>query len=396
MRLAVVVPRYGADIGGGAETLARLYAHRLAGHAEVTVLTTCALDYRTWADHFPPGESADGPVRVLRFPVPVPRDGDAFDALSAGIFDGSPTRPDAEREWMRSQGPVSPLLLEHLREHGGTYDAVLFVPYLYATTVDGLPLVADRAVLVPALHDEPPLRLGIFDDVVAGARRLVCSTPEEAALARDRFGVDDARIGLVGVGIDPPPAGDPDRARSTLGLGARPYVLCLGRIDPSKGSDMLLRAHAAYRRRRPDAPDLVMLGRPVMPLPDEPWLVAPGFVDEQTKHDALAGAVALVCPSPYESLSLVLLEAWSHGTPTLASEVSPVLVGQTRRARAGLWFADDLEYAAALDMLTANPALAGALGHAGRRFVADLRWDAVTGRLLDQVRAAVPATGAGR
>ncbi len=391
MKLAVVTPRYGPDIGGGAETLSRLYAHRLAEHADVTVLTTCALEYRTWADHFPAGESADGPVRVLRFSVPAPRDGAAFDALSERLFGGRISGPDAERAWMTAQGPNSPDLLAHLSEHGAGYDAVLFVPYLYATTVDGLPLVADRAVLVPAFHDEPPLRLGIFDSVVDAAGRLVFSTPEEAALAAERFGVGPERSGIVGVGIDPPPAGDPQRGRAALGRGDRPYALYLGRIEPSKGCDVLLRAHEHYRRHRPDGLDLVMLGRPVMDLPTEPWLQTPGFVDEQTKNDAIAGATVLVCPSPYESLSLVLLEAWSHGTPTLSSEVSPVLVGQTRRAGGGLWFADDLEYAAALDLLQANPALAGALGHSGRRFVAGLTWPAVTGRLLAEIRSAASA-----
>lgn len=391
MKLAVVTPRYGPDIGGGAETLSRMYAHRLAAHAEVTVLTTCALEYRTWADHFPAGESADGPVRVRRFRVPVPRDGAAFDALSERLFGGRIAGAEAERAWMAAQGPNSPDLLAHLAAHGADYDAVVFVPYLYATTVDGLPLVGDRAVLVPAFHDEPPLRLGIFDAVVAAARRLVFSTPEEAALAADRFGVAAERTAIVGVGIDPPPAGDPERGRAALGLGDRPYALYLGRIDPSKGCDMLLRAHGHYRRHRPGGLELVMVGRPAMALPERPWLHAPGFVDEQTKHDAVAGATVLVCPSPYESLSLVLLEAWSHGTPTLSSQVSPVLVGQTRRAGAGLWFADDLEYAAALDLLQANPALAGALGHAGRRFAADLTWPAVTERLLAQVRAAAAA-----
>lgn len=387
MRVAIVVPRYGAEIGGGAETLARLYAHRLAAHAEVSVLTTRALEYRTWADHFPAGESTDGPVRVHRFSVPQPRDGAAFDRLSARVLGAAPPSPELEREWMRAQGPNSPALLAHLRERGDQYDAVLFIPYLYATTVDGLPLVADRSVLVPAFHDEPPLRLRIFDPVVAAARRLVFSTPEERALAGHRFGVADERGGIVGVGIDPPPPADPQRARRALGRPERPYALCLGRIEPSKGSDVLLRAHRRYRRRRPEGLDLVMIGRRGMDLPQAQWLQAPGFVDEQTKHDALAGASVLVCPSPYESLSLVLLEAWSHGTPTLAAEASPVLVGQTRRARAGLWFADELEYAAALDLLADNAPLAQALGWAGRRFALAHDWDSITERLLEHLRA---------
>ena len=57
-RVALVVQRYGAEVNGGAEQLARRIASLLRDDLDVTVLTTCALDYRTWADHYPPGETA--------------------------------------------------------------------------------------------------------------------------------------------------------------------------------------------------------------------------------------------------------------------------------------------------------------------------------------------------
>ena len=49
-RLAIGVHRYGEEVGGGAEAHARAIGIRLADEVDVTVLTTCALDYRTWAD----------------------------------------------------------------------------------------------------------------------------------------------------------------------------------------------------------------------------------------------------------------------------------------------------------------------------------------------------------
>ena len=55
MRLAVIVQRYGADLNGGAELHARYIAERLSRHAEVEVLTTCARDYVSWRNEFPPG-----------------------------------------------------------------------------------------------------------------------------------------------------------------------------------------------------------------------------------------------------------------------------------------------------------------------------------------------------
>lgn len=389
-RLAIVVPRYGEAVNGGAETLAREYAQRLRPHVDVTVLTTCALDYRTWEDHFPAGQHAEDGVRVIRFPVPIPRDVRVFDALSARVLTG-PSTHDEQLAWMNAQGPVSPGLEEHLRLHGAGYDGILFIPYLYATTFRGLPLVAERSVLVGAFHEEPPVKLGIFDNIVAQARVVVASTPEERDLAKERFEVSGPRLHIVGAGIDPVTECDPDSFSESLGL-MNDYVLALGRIDPSKGSADLITMHRQYREARPYGLDLVLVGRSVMDLPDDPWLHAVGFVDEAAKHEAIAGCTALVSASPFESLSLVLLEAWAHGRPTIVTTTSDVLLGQTRRAGGGLWFESAAEYGACLDLLAARAPIAWSLGRAGWRFSRQLDWDAVILRLL----AALPGSPAPR
>jgi len=380
LKVAIVTPRYGREVGGGAERLARDYATRLAGRMSVEVLTTCALDYRTWADHFPPGASEEDGVLVHRFRVSAPRDEESFDSLSGRVLGAGPTHRRDEERWMDAQGPNAPGLLEHLAREGDRYDAVLFIPYLYATTVRGLPLVRDRAVLVPALHDEPPLRLAIFRSIIEAPRSLVFSTPEERDLAAARFDIEPSRCHLVGAGVDPPPAIDADLFQDRYGRD-RPYLVCVGRIDPSKGSGHLLDHHRALRRLDRGAPGLVMIGPSAMPLPQEPWLVTPGFVDEDVKHSAIAGALALVCPSPYESLSLVLLEAWAHGVPTVCASGSPVLVGQSRRSGGGIWYRDGDEYAECIRLFARSPALVNGLGRNGWRFTRTLTWPSVISRL---------------
>ena len=382
LRVALVVHRYGLEVGGGAETLARLIAELLNDDVELSVLTTCALDYVTWADHYPPGETELNGVRVLRFAVPRPRDVSEFDRTSMRAYE----RPDdleLGRTWMEQQGPVAPALLEHLEVSGSGYDAVVFVTYLYATTALGLPLVADRSVLVPTVHDEPPLRLRIFDGVFAAARALVFSTPEEQELAERRFAVPRDRGSVIGVGVDDPPPTDPQRFAVTYGV-KRPYALYVGRLDASKGILGLVEDHRAYREASPDGLDLVLVGRGELDAPAPPWLHVTGFVSEQEKHDAVAGAAVVVVPSAYESLSFALLEAWSHARPTLANAESPVLVGQSRRAGGGLWYRDGMEYAVMLDLLARTPPLASAIGRQGRRHVlASYSWAKVRERWLD-------------
>ena len=376
MKVALVVQRYGVEVLGGAETLARRIAELIASELDLTVLTTCAVDYLTWANHYDRGEVNVNGVRVLRFPVDAPRDPDDFAAASDRAY-AAPRNLERGREWMRAQGPNAPGLLEHLRDEGSGYDTIVFVTYLYATTADGLPLVAERSILVPTVHDEPPLRLSIFDEVFAKARLCLFSTPEEREVARQRFGVPDDRARIVGVGVDEL-VGDPQHFRAETGVD-RPFALYHGRLDPSKGVPELVEHHVRYRAPRPDGLDLVLLGGGgEVSLPTDHGFHFLGFVSEELKHDAIAAAEVVVCPSPYESLSFSQVEAWLHGRPTLANAVSPVLVGQSRRSGGGLWYSSAAEYAAMLDLLGSTRPLADAIGAQGRRYArAEYSWDHV-------------------
>src|SRR5262249_60986499 len=111
MKLACVVHRFGADIAGGSEGHCRLVAQHLAAGHDVTIVTTTARDHVTWANHYAPGESRDGALRVLRFPVERPRDLHRFRDISDRVFRGGADSAD-EEEWFRENGPQAPKLLE--------------------------------------------------------------------------------------------------------------------------------------------------------------------------------------------------------------------------------------------------------------------------------------------
>jgi glycosyltransferase involved in cell wall biosynthesis len=382
LRAAIVVQRYGEDVNGGSETLARKIAELLVNDVDVTVLTTCARDYLTWADAYPPGPAEVNGVSVLRFSVAEPRDAKIFDDASIAAY-ANPENEHIGQAWVKAEGPIAPDLIEHLVTEGPSYDAIAFVTYLYATTVEGLPHVAERALLVPTVHDEPPLRLRVFDQVFDLPQLLLFSTPEEQELARTRFSIQDGRSRLVGTGADEPPPSEGARFARATGI-ERSYALCLGRLDESKGVLDLLEAHTYYRTKAPEGLDLVLIGRGDLDLPGHDWLHTAGFVPEQLKHDALSGAAVVVLPSPYESLSLSQLEAWTHGRPTLANAASPVLEGQSQRSGGGLWYGDYHEYATMLDFLVRAKPAAEAIGRQGRNFVrSSYSWSEVKERWLE-------------
>ena len=380
MKLAYVVPRYGAQVIGGAEYGARMLAERLVALAgwEVDVLTTCATDARTWADDLPAGTTVEAGVQVHRFPVQGTRHPD-FDRLSPQVLhDPAGAAGVAERAWIERQGPVSPPLLDAIRSSDA--DLVAFYPYLYHPTVAGVPLAAGRAVMHPAAHDEAPIRLPLFRDVFAGVDGFVFQTDGERELVEGLFPIAERRQIVLGLGVEPA-AGDAGAAAAALGLGDRPYLLCVGRVDDGKGVRTLTRFFTAYKDRHPGPLALVLLG-PVVDRPEpHPDIVVTGPVSEDVKWGALRRALALVNPSGYEAFSLVLIEAWSAGVPVLVNARCAATREHVERSAGGFAFDGYARFEVALERLVADSALRGALAAAGEAYVAEwFLWPTVIDR----------------
>jgi glycosyltransferase involved in cell wall biosynthesis len=395
-RIAFVVQRCGENVVGGAESLALQVAERLRYVYDVEILTTCATDYQTWRNEYPEGHEYVRDVHVRRFAVDKPRDLAAFDRLSARVSNDLASLTLAEQEeWMRSQGPLSTSLLRYVRECAPLYDAFAFFTYLYATTYFGLQPVAKKSVLVPFAHDEWPIRMPMWDDLFASPRALIFSTDEERDFLVRRFERLPEKTATIGVGIEPPPDRNPERFRRRFQIDG-PFLLYLGRIEKSKGVDVLFEDFMRYRRGAKAPLKLVLVGRAHTPIPSHPDIVAVGQVDEATKWDALAACDLLVMPSQYESLSLVLLEAWACAKPVLVNARSSVLVGQCRRSQGGIWYDSYEEFEVALDLFDRE--LRERLGRQGQEHVRDTyNWDDTVlayRDILDAVPLAASPNGA--
>ena len=378
MKLACVIHRFGADVAGGSEGHCRLIAEHLAAQHDVTIVTTCAKDHITWRNHYPAGEARAGSLRVLRFPVARERDMRRFMDLSDLIAADRATKDDQE-QWFRENGPDSPELLAHLRQHGADYDRVLFWSYRYAGTYFGLPLVADRAVLVPTAEEDPLIHVDALEAFFALPKGFLFLTPEEETLvvARAPGGTPSA---VIGSGLDPAPASVDLSRLDSLGLDD-PFVLYLGRIDPNKGCQTLIRHFLRYLESGRQV-QLVMAGPASMPILDHPRIRPLGFVDEAVREALLRKARALMMPSPYESLSMVLLEAWNHGLPALVNARCKVLRGQVERADGGLYYGNAVEFIVGLDFLLDHPDAARQLGRQGCNYVdREYRWPTVVGKI---------------
>jgi glycosyltransferase involved in cell wall biosynthesis len=386
-RIAFVTPRYGAEIVGGSEAVMREAAHGLAarGH-EVEVLTTCVRDHYTWANAYPAGEFERDGVTVRRFPAVMPASLAVRARLDQRLHLGLGLTVEEQVAWLNGHARV-PELFHHLLARGEEYRAVVFSPYLFWATAVAAPLVAERAVVVPCLHDEPAAYLEVFRPARADPAQVwFLSEPEQALAHRLGPVAEDNRV--VGSGVPIPPRYDPDRFRARHGL-ARPFVLYAGRREAGKGWFDFLRGYAAALADGVDI-DLVTVG---VGKPDPPKAVADrvidlGFVAEEEVGDAFAAAVAYVQPSPNESFSRTVMESWLAGTPVIASAAGAVVRWHCERSGAGLVYHDDAELAECLALAAEAPDRLRALAVRGRDYVlTNYTWAAVLDRMEEALEA---------
>ena len=402
MKIAFIVQRYGTEILGGSEYHCRLIAERLAPRHQVEVLTTCAQDYITWENEYPEGADRIRGVTVRRFANAQTRDIHAFNRHSEWIFNHEHTRQD-ELEWLRQQGPWCPALVEYLERHHQQYDVLVFFTYLYAPTVLGMKIAPQKSILVPTAHDEPAIHLEIYREFFSLPAAVAYNTEVERRFLTTHFSMRAIEEETVGCGVDLPHAqqygrdrqdgpveeGEDDSPSFRPHLAHRgaifkrrhrlhgPVALYGGRIDPGKGCEELIEYFSAYVEEGGDS-SLVLMGVKLMPLPEEPFIRFAGRLSDQERMQALEAATVVIVPSPYESLSLLALEAFAMGTPVLANARSEVLVDHCQKSNAGLYYADRDEFTESLKLLVGDHRLRAAMGTNGREYIRrNYRWDVI-------------------
>jgi len=388
-----VVPRYGTEIRGGAETGARMFAEHLVTDrgCEVEIFTTCALDALTWRDELPEGTSTVNGVTVHRIASAAGR-GEGFHPLSGRLLADPTAASDEEMDaWVDLQGPRSPALLDAVVASDA--DVIAFYPYLYYPTIRGLPLVRDRAIMHPAAHQEPALHLPLFAPLFEQCRGFVFQTRSERRLVLDLFNVATTPQVLVGLGVEEV-YGTPEAARAAVGLGEVPYLLYVGRVDDKKGTGILWRYFESYKARHPGPLTLVLVGQ-VVNAPDvADDIVVAGMVDDTTKWGLLRGARALVAPSPFEAFSITVVEAMTAGAPVIVNAVCGATREHCERSGAGLWFEGYAEFESVLERMTGDDVLHQTMVDNGRRYVeANYRWPVIMERystFLDEFVASQP------
>ncbi len=413
-RIAVVVQRCGREIVGGSEGYAFKMAECLSEEFNVDIITTTAKDYITWENYYKEGpETVSDTLNILRFKVDIQR-GAYWHDLSTVLFKNlsiekfatlDPKRKGSflaglektplglQEEWMRFQGPYSSGLIEYIRNNNSSYDAFIFVTYLYPTTYFAVDAVRDpkKVFIVPTLHDEPPAYLAIFKKY--SALRQLFLTGAEKALAEKILqvpgGSSDLSSSMLGFGIE-------DRFEAVKkpghGNGDR-YILYAGRLDEAKGVKVLFEYFGRFSKKVPGL-KLYTIGSGELKSYRHERVEYLGFVTEEEKFSLMKNALALVHPSSYESLGISLLESFMMKTPALVNGKCAVLRDHIENSGGGFTYSSYDEFETNLTRLNGDASLRDRLGRNARDyFLENYSLEKYKERLLSIFRTVHGTTG---
>jgi D-inositol-3-phosphate glycosyltransferase len=244
---------------------------------------------------------------------------------------------------------------------------------------------------------ESALRVSTEKRVMGRSDAVVVSTIYEKEDLVGLYGMPPHKVQVIPAGVDLElfqPI-DKAQARGALGLSEKRVILYVGRIEPLKGLDILLKAVARLEDRA-DTRLLIVGGRHgedaelerlktiAAQLGIADMVSFTGAVKQTLLPNYYSAADVFVLPSYYESFGLVALEAMACGTPVVVSRVGG-LKSFIRDGETGYlipWRCPE-PFTQRLDMLLSNPALRETMGKAARAKAQQMSWSVVADRMLD-------------
>ena len=375
-KILFVVQRYGLEVNGGAELHCRQLAERLKDEYDVSVLTTCAIDYVTWKNEYKEGIEHINGVKVIRKKVDFERNQKKFNKISAKL-NNEKDNINLGIEWQEAQGPHSSELIKYLEDHKDDYDVIIFLTYLYYTTYFGLKVAPEKSILIPTAHDEPPIYYSIFNETFNLPKAILYSTTTERDFVNKRFKNDYIESDIVGLGVDINENAQDIDLEKTFDI-KDDYVVYIGRIDESKGCKEMFEYFLEYKKIYNSNLKLVLAGKSAMEIPRNKDIVTLGFVSEDEKVNLIRKSKLLILPSKFESLSLSTLEAMYLKVPVLLNGKCEVLKQHAILSNGGLYYENKWEFIETLDYLIRNSKIAERMGENGRKYVdVNYKWNII-------------------
>ncbi len=375
-KIAFVIPWYGDDIRGGAETECNHLAHCLqrAG-VSVEVFTTCvkqASDDRG-TNTLKEGKFIESGILVRRFKVRK-RNADRFHAANYKLYNGLETTIEDERDYF-NEDINSPDMYEFIEKNQQDYKYFIFMPYLYGITYNGIKICPEKSIMIPCFHDESYAYMKLLKECAEKVYGMIFLSKPESDLAHRLFDLSKVKCAVLGAYVE---SGWEDNCkceefRKKYNIYGD-FILYAGRKDPGKKADMLIKYYKRYRKKYADKSiKLVMIGGGEIDTSGEfsEDIIDLGFVSVEDKHNAMAAATFLCNPSFFESFSIVIMESWLAKRPVLVSEQCGVTTNFCLESNGGLYFDSFPVFCGCVNYLLEHLEIANKMGKNGEKYVKD-------------------------
>lgn len=378
-KVCFVIQRYGLEVNGGAELQCRQLAEHMKELCDIEIITTKAKDYITWKNEYTSEEEIINGVKVYRYPVEHERDISEFGKINE-TFHERIGNLEKEKEWIEAQGPYSPKLIQAIREKKDDYNVFVFFTYLYYTTIQGIREVFDKAILIPEAHDEPYIHMSVLSDVFQKTSALLYNTETEKKMVETFHDNGNVRSAIGGAGIEINTHIDVVSFKKKYKLNN--YLVYVGRIDNGKLCPALLKYFIKYKNDNKNDIKLVLIGKACIKIPKHSDIISLGFVSDEDKFNAIAGSLALVLPSQFESLSMVVLEAMKLRVPVIVNGDCEVVKAHCVKSNGGLYYENYMEFAASINYLMSHLEARTIMGNNGNKYVDEnYSWPVIIERL---------------
>ncbi len=390
--IAFIVQRYGIEVNGGAELHCRNLSERLAIENNVEILTTCALDYKSWENYYDEGETQVNGLKVRRFITKSTRNPKKEKQLRKFLqprfiqlkkfhlfhfFASLHQKFRFSDDWLKAQGPYCPDLIHYLKEMHQQYDVLIFMTYLYYPTALGLRIAPEKSILIPTAHDEKAIYYSCFKHVFQLPAYIMFNMKSEQQFVHNLFKNQKIPNDIAGVGIDIPTVQPSDLFSRTNNI-ENDFLLYVGRVDGHKGVNELIHLFVKYKKKSNNGLKLVIIGKSSIVIPPHPDIIYLGFVTDDIKNQAMKEALLLVLPSKFESLSMVVLESMSFRTPVLVNGACDVLVEHCKKSHAGFYYNTDNEFLSAIHFALEHKNELDEMGKLGEKYVIEnYKWDVI-------------------
>ena len=381
MKIAVVTPRFGEDIKGGAEihSLGLVRALQNRGH-KLEIFTSCAKDHYTWENDFKPGSVMVDELKVHRFKIELQQG--CWGELESKLILNGHLPVNDQYLWLE-KGLHSPDLYQAINKHKNEFDVFVFMPYLLTFVQYALWSALGssnkpKTLLIPCLHDEPYAYMEWVALSFESVNGVFFNTHEERDLAINTLGIKPKHLAVLGEGIL---NAENVIKNETTRLPQLAYV---GRLEQGKNINLLYQYMQKYYEAHGNSSTkvkLIVAGTGPEKPPNHPAFEFRGAISNQEKDQLCASSIALCQPSLNESFSIVIMESWLQRRPALVHGDCSVTRGHVQRSKGGLWFNSYEQFSHVVDFLKDNPSTAAKMGENGFQYVTNnYTWSSVARR----------------